>query len=156
MWDPPLDGAGYYRELGRLARMNRLAQNAGATVESSGTLEQEIAVNGSVEIGGHRIHERLYHSTVGLSLQEMVPPRGSRVLLVQFGRAEPSAQLMERTAGWGLAHSALEAVAVAETEVWWFARNDIVEDDRPLTRDTIATTLSFFESIPAAREETKP
>jgi hypothetical protein len=63
---------------------------------------------------------------------------------------------MERTAGWGLAHTALEAAAVAETEVWWFARNDIVEDDRPLTRDTIATTLGFFESIPAAREAATP
>jgi alpha/beta superfamily hydrolase len=147
LWQPCRDGRSYYRELGLLRQMNKLAQQANRSVEETRSIKDELAAAGMIELAGYELHSRLYDSTIGLSLAELEPPAATPTLVIEFDAAEPSGWLRTTTERWRDGGVDCRAHAIPERENWWFANDLIAEEGRPLTRAVIDTTAEWLASL---------
>ena len=150
LWHPPADGRGYFRELGRMRRMNKLAQQAGRSLDDTRTIEQELATDGRTELAGYEIHEPFHRSMSGLSLGQFEPSRETATLVVQFGGPELGARLAEQIDAWRLAGASCGVTVIPEREVWWFANDLVATEHSIVTRQAVETTTDWMESICAS------
>jgi pimeloyl-ACP methyl ester carboxylesterase len=150
LWHPPASGAAYFRELGRLLRVNKLAQAAGRAVDAPRSLQQEIEANGVGEIGGYEIHRAYHDSMAGRGLADVAPPAGTRVLVVQFGGSVLPWAVEERRDAWTAASCEVATHVLDDSETWWFAPDDSAEDRRPVTVGAVAATVDWATALASA------
>jgi hypothetical protein len=144
LWHPCRDGRSYYRELGLLRQMNKLAQQANRTVEETRSIKDELAATGMIELAGYELHSKLYDSTIGLSLAQLGPPAATPTLVIEFDAQEPSGWLQTTTDQWRDSGVDCRTHAIPERENWWFANDLIAEEGRPLTLAVIDATAEWL------------
>jgi alpha/beta superfamily hydrolase len=143
LWHPCRDGRGYYREVGMLRQMNKLAQQANRDVAETRPLKEELAAEGRIELAGYEMHQRLYETTIGLALAQFEPPGGTSALVLEFDGTELSAWLESLTGEWRSRGVECRAGAIPERENWWFANDLVAEEDRLVTRAAIEATVEW-------------
>jgi len=153
LWHPPSSGAGYFRQVGRMRRVNKLAQQAGRSVEDTRSIEEELAIDGRTELAGYEIHAALYDSICDLRLAQFDLPSGSGALIVEFGRTEPSPWLHDQAAAWDRSGASCRLAMIPEREIWWFANDLDVEENRQLTRQAVDITEGWIASVTASDTE---
>jgi alpha-beta hydrolase superfamily lysophospholipase len=143
LWQPPGTGAAYFRELGRLLRVNKLAQAAGGAVEAPRSFQQEIEADGVSEIGGYQIHRSYHDSMASRSLSDAALAPGTAVQVVQFGGSSLAPGVQDRADAWASAGCEVSTQVLDDSETWWFAPDDSAEDRRPVTVAAVAATADW-------------
>jgi len=143
LWQPPADGAGYFRELGRMLRVNKLAQAAGQALDRPRSLHDELESDGVSEVGGYQIHRAYHRSMLDRRLADVTFPDVTDVQVVQFGGASLPDFLQQRVDAWGAAGHRVATSLLSERETWWFAPDDSAEDRRPVTVQALAATVDW-------------
>jgi pimeloyl-ACP methyl ester carboxylesterase len=147
LWHPPPTGDAYFRELGRLLRMNKLAQAAGRSLDAPRSLGQELDADGVSEIGGYQVHRAYHASMAGRALAEVVPAAGTDVLVVQFGGSSLPTSVQEQVDTWAAGDCDVTVRLLDDSEAWWFAPDDSAEDRRPVTVAAVAATVEWCTSL---------
>jgi hypothetical protein len=133
--------------------MNKLAQAAGRDVVKPRSLVDDLEQSGATEIGGYELHRELYESMVGRSLDDARLAPDLSLQVVQFGRSLFSPGLSRAADRWEAADVAVTRTVISESEVWWFAPDDVDESERPVTVEAIERTVAWLGSVatPEAR-----
>jgi hypothetical protein len=143
LWQPPIDGTAYFRELGRMLRVNKMAQAAGHALDAPRSLHDELETDGVTEVGGYQIHRAYHRSMLDRRLADVTLPDVTDVQVVQFGGGSLPGHLQERVDEWGAAGHRVTTSLLSERETWWFAPDDSAEDQRPVTVEALAATVDW-------------
>lgn len=146
LWHPPSSGGAYFRELGRLLRVNKLAQAAGRSLDSPRTFRDEVE-SGVSEVGGYQIHQAYYQSMIDRELGDVTLPSDTDVQLVHFGGSSIPKVAQGCLDAWAAGGSRVASAVVSQPELWWFAPDDSAEDRRPVTAEAVAVTGDWFTTL---------
>jgi hypothetical protein len=140
LWHPPLSGRAYFRDVGRLRRMNRLAQQAGRDGDDHQTIAEELAAKGRIEVAGFSIDQPLHDSLAAADLDQFELPARAAVMILHFGGSGPPPALATKVEAWDSTLRSCEALTLAESENWWFANDLEIEELRSVTADALRVT----------------
>ena len=152
LWQPPASGQAYFRELGRLLRVNKLAQAAGGTVGTR-SLHDELDGEGVSEVGGYQIHRAYQRSMLDRDMAGIRCSGATDVQVVQFGGSSLSAHIEQSAAAWRATGQRVVTCLIPEHEQWWYAPDDSAEDRRPVTAKSVAATADWCADVVAQRIE---
>jgi pimeloyl-ACP methyl ester carboxylesterase len=142
LWEPVVDPAGYFREAFRSQLVYDLKKRSSAS-PSTDALVRELHRSGSVDILGWSLHEALYESAIGRSLELELGDAPRAILLMQIGRRvalrNEYALLVDR---WRQRGFSVQTHMVQEQPDWWFSGEYWVPDEtrestKTLTRATV-------------------
>lgn len=129
LWEPVVDPAAYFREAFRSQLVYDLKQGTSAN-PSTEALVRELHRSGSVDVLGWSLHERLYDSAVGRTLEVELGDDPRAILLIQVGRRlalrSEYARLVD---GWRQKGFLVETHSVQEQQDWWFSGENWVPDE---------------------------
>jgi pimeloyl-ACP methyl ester carboxylesterase len=146
LWHPCRDGAGYFRELGRMRRMSKLAQQADRTAAGARSIEEDLAIDGRTELAGYELHQAVHGTTSGLRLGQFEVP-AIPALVLEFGGPDLSPWLADLGEAWRRRGVDCELAVVPERENWWFANDVVPEETRTVTRQSIDATAGWMTSL---------
>lgn len=153
LWHPCRDGRSYFREVGMLRKLNKLAQQTGVVADDLPSVKQTMATDGRIELAGYELHRKLYDSVMPLRMADLRPPAGTAALVVEFDGAAVSRWVQDVSDRWQEDGVRCRADSVAERENWWFANDMVAEEDRVLTTEAITLTADWVESGVTAASE---
>lgn len=155
LWEPVVDGNGYFREAFRAVRMREL-KDGKAEPRSGDSLLEELHSTGAVDVLGYTVHQALYDSAAAQRLTAVLGTRPRRMLLVQVSnRKELKREFHSMTETWDAAGITTECQVVLEEESWWFVGEDwLPEERRASTRQILDVTTEWLVRDATRHEST--
>lgn len=86
LWEPIVDGSGYFRETFRASQISALAGGASALTVTQAV--ERVRADGVLDTLGYPIHRALYDSAEGRNLTQLAAAGARPILLVQITRRE--------------------------------------------------------------------
>jgi alpha/beta superfamily hydrolase len=144
LWEPALDGRGYFREAFRANRIHAAKERRAH--ESEPSTAEELRSRDVVDVLGYPLRRSFYEDANERRLDAELGDRPRRLLLVQVGRGERLRPDYERlAAGLGERGFDVESAAIDGDETWWFtgARWQ-AEERRPGTQRLVERTADWL------------
>lgn len=152
LWEPVVDPANYFREAFRSQLVFDLKMRKSAS-PSADALVRELHRSGSVDILGWSLHEALYDSAAGRTLEVELGDDPRAILLIQIGRhralRDEYAALVDR---WMQRGFSLQAHAVQEQPDWWFSGDHywVPDETRASTEVLARVTVEWMTQMDKA------
>ncbi len=150
LWDPVADGARFFKEVFRAARMTAVARGAEEVPDRDHILDV-LRREGRFDVLGFVVTRDLYDDTAGLRLPDLLGPGARPVLICQLGGSGPSRATNDLVADLEELGVDVTVGVVGEAESWWATAGggDYFrgEEGRPLTGELIRCTTSWFDSV---------
>jgi alpha/beta superfamily hydrolase len=144
LWEPVMDGRGYFREIFRASQISALAGGASALTVTQAV--ERVAAVGVLDTLGYPIHRALYNSAEGRSLTQLAAAGARPVLLVQISpqqAVKPEfARLQDALVAAGCS---VEATVILGEGAWAF-----VDSPMPSPRVIVEASAAWLtRTIPA-------
>jgi hypothetical protein len=149
LWEPTLNGEGYFRGLLRLRRIHELRLGE-ATGRPEASLA-ELSRGGTLEVLGWPVHGRMVASAARQDLAALLGPQPRRVALFQLSQsAALRSEYVDFLRAGRAAGLDVQVVAIPERPVWWFTDATWRPDEAraeaaALVRATTTMVLSWAE-----------
>jgi alpha/beta superfamily hydrolase len=157
LWHPVTDITVYLRELGRAAKLQKVATSrdeGGDELAATFRADYEAGVG---DLVGFSVERETLDSFEDHSLVDSTPPTGCDVNLFQFGRKTVDPRFAKLLRAWDVGAITTRSHLVGEAELWWFAPGPWKrgEEERPVTRAVLDATLPIIEHIASAPAEVR-
>lgn len=155
LWHPVTDTTAYVRELGRAAKLQKVATSRDEGGDETAATFRDGYEAGVGDLVGFSVVRSTLESFEGHRLADSAPPAGCSVDLFQFGRKLLDPKFDKLLAAWSSTGTSTRSHLVDEAEIWWFAPGPWKrgEEGRPVTRAVLAATVPVFEEFTTAPTE---
>jgi hypothetical protein len=152
LWHPVTDIEVYRRELGRAAKLQRVATGLETAGDEGAATFWEGYETGEGDLVGFSVPRPLMESFVGHPLVASQPGASCQVHLVQFGRKRLDPRFADLLERWQESGSTVESQILTEPELWWFAPGPWKrgEELRPVTVEALAATGGMMDHVVSA------
>ncbi len=136
LWAPMANGAEYYRGLSRASMVAGVRAESGRR-QGGASAEQQLAEQDSVEMLGNVVHRASYDD---LRRRSLPPELGGRrrILVVQVGLGDGTAQQEALVAGWTAAGAHVEILRIRMRQLWMIPDAWEPEEESPTTQQLVA------------------
>lgn len=142
--DPTVEARQFFREAWR-AKMSRELKDDTAESLAAQSLEDQLALQGSIDVLGNAIHRALYESATQCQLVDAIDGPARRFLLVQLGAATKglrpgNADLVAHLKSHG---HRVDVEIVGDLQTWWFLDDstDTLTELVPTIADWVANAF---------------
>lgn len=139
LWEPVVDGHGYFRDIFRASQLSALAGGASALTVTQAV--EQLRATGCVDTLGYPIHRGLYDSAERRSLMPVTADGARPVLLVQVSRhRELKPEFSRLRDAFAVGGSSVETALVEGEGAWAF-----VDSPMPSPGAIVEASLSWLE-----------
>jgi alpha/beta superfamily hydrolase len=146
-WHPVTDITAYVRELGRAAKLQKVATGRDEAGDEAAATFRDDYADGVGDLVGFSVVRATLESFEGHKLVDSAPPEGCSVDLFQFGRKSLDPKYTKLLDAWDGVHA--REHLVDEAEIWWFAPGPWKrgEEGRPVTVAVLEATLPVIDEL---------
>jgi hypothetical protein len=146
LWEPAIDGRGFFREMFR-ARVVRDLRVEGRGSERRVAPAEELERQGFADLLGHRLDTSLYQSAVTRSLTEELGDRPRPVLLFEPTRRTGSGPFSSVAARWREQGFDVDVRTTGGDDVWsYFDPHEVPQEGRSSTGQLVQATAAWVEA----------
>ena len=145
LWEPALDGHGYFRDIFRASQMSALAGGASALTVAQAV--DRLRAEGILDTLGYPIHKELYDSAASRNLMQLAAAGTRPILLVQVSRQrELKPEFSKLKDAFTANGSSVETVLIEAEGAWSF-----VDSPMPSPGAIIEASLAWLtRTVPAS------